>query len=90
MYIAKKPKMPSDRGNPSIHVIFRGVLPKNFVFDMAHIIKRIDCFHEHLTLKSCKLETWVKKNRADSKYDSQSAPSAKLKFTLTSMLSPTY
>ena len=41
-------KMPSDRGNPAIYVIFRGVSPK---ISFWYGLYMIACFHEHFALK---------------------------------------
>ena len=51
-------KMLSDRGNPSIHVISRGVSPK-ISFLLWFIM--MACFHEHLAREVWKLVRWVKK-----------------------------
>ena len=62
--------MSSDKGNPSFHVIFRGVSPKIPFFAMAHIW--LSGFMNTLPER---YESWYTmwKNHADSKYDSQSA-----------------
>ena len=66
--------MPSDRGNLSIHVIFRGISPKILFCDPLNMIA---FFHEDLAREYEKLVgyTWWK-NHADSKSDCQFAPRA--------------
>ena len=66
--------MPSERGNLSIHVIFRGISLKILFCDGLYMIA---FFHEDLAREYEKLVgyTWWK-NHADSKYDSQFAPRA--------------